>query len=728
MNYFCVLLFGLVAPGASMHAHNTVLAKAPERVTAVNEIAVVYNHNLADLFNEITPQERIFIYYMFRASLAGNIIARDQSHRDALAIIAVLEYVLEKKEDLLQKEVLRDAKSFLKDVEVYLTYLWTNHSQYFVRESADEKRTPERLNLLHLTPKNLTNALTVLGYPDAELKVNSISRSLFDRQYESTQTVPNSIDTSAVNFYSADFTDEDFAAIDSKGQSALNAYFYIDQRSGKRVPAYQLYSVEGKYAHELSVIVHWLEKAHDIAQNYPEQFDAHVVKSLAYLIEYFKTGDEELFKKHSIEWLKIASRIDYAFGFIETYSDPKSYRAIFQSDVTIKSLDIDTLNAMLPDIERRLPIKKEYKRQTLEAESGGMPNASINVKAFTAGSLGPINSTLAYCLPNYEEIRSEHGSKQIMYHAEKSVGELINPKVSHRLFNGTEYFDWFEKNDPDYQLMRDIFMLEVILHETLGHGSGRPTEHTFQEGEQLTIEGKTYAVGDTIPVTSSNIQQLLAGYDQTIEELRAEIIALLAAIECYDDFVKIGMLKEWPNTVSKEKIIDFSIISMARTGLRRLIQQADSATEVSGDHARANTTILQYLIDAGAIELRTESVTIDGAQYSVLDVYIIDRHTAYDAIKRLANLVQEIKSTGDGLKAEWLIKQFGTAITPEHMRIMKDNMKAAAGDIKVSALLYPLYTPVRDAAGKIIDIKAEWPESLAQEYQLYKKLALSTIS
>ncbi|HLE76337.1 MAG TPA: hypothetical protein VI521_01045, partial [Candidatus Babeliales bacterium] len=144
-----------------MHAHNTVLAKAPERVTAVNEIAVVYNHNLADLFNEITPQERIFIYYMFRASLAGNIIARDQSHRDALAIIAVLEYVLEKKEDLLQKEVLRDAKSFLKDVEVYLTYLWTNHSQYFVRESADEKRTPERLNLLHLTPKNLTNALTV---------------------------------------------------------------------------------------------------------------------------------------------------------------------------------------------------------------------------------------------------------------------------------------------------------------------------------------------------------------------------------------------------------------------------------------------------------------------------------------------------------------------------------------------------------------------------------------
>ncbi len=299
--------------------------------------------------------------------------------------------------------------------------------------------------------------------------------------------------------------------------------------------------------------------------------------------------------------------------------------------------------------------------------------------------------------------------------------------MAHRLFNGTEYYDWFNTHDPDYQLMRDIFMLEVILHETLGHGSGKVTEHTFKEGEELTIERKTYNVGDTIPVTSSNIQQLLAGYDQTIEELRAEIIALLASIICFDDLACIGMLKEWPKKVDKEKLIDLSIINMARIGLRRFIQQADSATEIAGDHARANNTILNYLIDKGAIELRVEPVTIEGKEYSVLDAYILDRQKAFDVIEELANMVQEIKSTGDGLKARWLIETFGIPIkNRDHFNIMKENMKAAAGEVKTSAMVQPLYEPIRDEKGEIVDIKAQWPATITQAQQRYKKQALST--
>lgn len=119
-------------------------------------------------------------------------------------------------------------------------------------------------------------------------------------------------------------------------------------------------------------------------------------------------------------------------------------------------------------------------------------------------------------------------------------------------------------------------------------------------------------------------------------------------------------------------------------------------------------------------------VTIDGKNYSVLFVYIVDRDKAFDAIKKIENMVQQIKSTGDGLKSAWLVKRFGITINPDHMQIMKENMKAAAGDVKVSAMLYSTYTPTRDAMGEIIDIRADWPQSLAQEYMLYKKLALST--
>ena len=726
MKRWMFLLCLTIVPGMIMSLTWRPLQDAPLHVDTIKEIAVVYNHNLPACFNKLTPQERVFVYYLFRASLPGNTIAADQHHRDALKIRELLEYVIEHKDVLKDASFSFDIKRFVDEVQIYLVYLWTNHSQYFVREKANEKRTPERLDLKVFNCENLGSVLEKLEYPDARLAVEKISESLFDRTVESTGMVSNSITKSAVNFYSPDFTDQDFEKIDPDAQSALNAYFYIDTKDGKRVPSYQKYGVNQKYAKELGVAVSWLSKARDHAKKYPELFDDHLVKSLDYLIDYFNSGDEEFFKKHSIEWLQSNSKVDYCFGFIETYEDPKSYRAIFQSDVTIKSLDIEKLTKRLLSIEGQLPFPEQFKRDNLYGDAT-IPNASINVKAFTAGSLGPLNCVLAYCLPNYEEIRSTHGSKQIIYHEEKALGELVNPDLYHRLFNGSEYYSWFKKNDPDNKIMSDIHMLEVILHETLGHGSGKLTKHTFIDGEPTTIEGKTYKVGDTIAVTGSNIQQFLAGYDHTIEELRAEIIALLASIIFYDDFAELGMLKQWPEKMNKEKMIELSILSMIRTALRRLIMQDEDSTEITGDHARANTTIMNYLIDHGAITLKEEPITFNGVFYTVLDARILSIPRSIEVITELANLVQHIKSTGDGLKAQWLIEKYGKKIrNTDHMHIMKNNFKAVVGDRKVSAMLYPDYEPVRDQKGEIIDIEASWPQNIVEQYQRFKKLAVLT--
>ncbi len=702
------------------------LQKAPETVVTFKEIAAVYDHNLPEYFNALTPQERIMIYYLFRASLPGNRIAADQSHRDAVKIEELFEYIIIYQNELKKQKLPFDSEQFIKEATIYLTYIWANHSQYFMREQADEKRTPSRLGLVTLTKENLIKALMVLRYPHAESLVHQIERALFDRSYESTMCVQNNITQSAVNFYAPDFTDIDFEVIGPHGQSTLNAYFYIDKQDGKRLPLYQKYSSKGKYSSELNVALFWLERAYQHAQEYPRQFDAHFIKSFEYLIEYIKNGDEEFFKKHSIEWLQSNSKIDYVYGFIETYDDPKGYRAIFQSDVTIKSVDIDKLAALLPDVEDRLPFPAAFKRATLQGSKRVMPNASINVKAFAAGSLGPINLTLAYCLPNYDEIRSAHGSKQIIYHAEKSIGELTNAQLYHQLFNRADYYAWFEQYDPQYALMREIFMLEVILHETVGHGSGQLAYHTFVQGDQLTIEGLTYKVGDTIAVTSGNLPPLLQGYEQTIEELRAEIIALLAAITSYDDLAKLGMLKEWPKKVGKEKIIELFILSMARAGLLRLRIQADNAQEVVGAHAQANMTIMNYMIEHGAIRLEQEKIETSKGSLNVLDIRILDVDHATQVVADLANRVQRIKSTGDGVGARLLIDTYGKPINQDHMRIIKENMKAIVGDVKVTAMIYPHYEPFSDNHGKIIDIKAVWPKSFQEQYIAFKDMALST--
>ena len=161
------------------------LRAAPDSVDTVKEIAIVYDQNLAERFNVLTPQERVFIYYMFRASLPGNIIAADQSHRDALAMKNLFEYLLENKDDSRLKDINSfDAQRFLDEAQTYLTYLWTNHSPYFVREHAKEKRTPDRIGLTLLTRDNLITVLERLEYPYARAVVEAISSSIFDREVE----------------------------------------------------------------------------------------------------------------------------------------------------------------------------------------------------------------------------------------------------------------------------------------------------------------------------------------------------------------------------------------------------------------------------------------------------------------------------------------------------------------------------------------------------------------
>ena len=154
-----LILVGFLFPGSCMQSASHSLAKAPDRVETVNEIVTVYNHNLVEHFNKLTPQERTFIYYLMRASLPGNFIATDQSHRDAPKIKELLEFVFDHKDDLSKKELSFDAAQLLKEIEQYLIYLWTNHSQYFMREHADEKRTPDRLKLNTLNKENLSTAL-----------------------------------------------------------------------------------------------------------------------------------------------------------------------------------------------------------------------------------------------------------------------------------------------------------------------------------------------------------------------------------------------------------------------------------------------------------------------------------------------------------------------------------------------------------------------------------------
>ncbi len=702
------------------------LEKEPMTLMRYHEVATQYISGLSELYNDLSPAERIFIYYMYRASLPGNRIAANQMHRHSSIITAMFEHIITHAQALRVSSAILpcDVEQFLHEAEIYLVYLWTNHGQYFLKEHANAKRTPQKLGLTALTHENVVHVLHLLDYPNTAESIEHIASSLFDTNRESTCCVANNIKASAVNIYASDFTEDDYHELPAHERTNINSYFFIDMHNGQRTPKVEKYKVGGKYSQELEVACHWLQKAYEHAQNYPQHFDEHLVTSLDLLITFLRTGDEEYFKKHSIVWLKSKSRLDYCFGFIETYDDPKDCVGVFQAEVTIKAMDINVINTLLPQLEKKLPFPQKFMRETIE-DISAIPNASINKIVFSSGNLGPLRITAAYCLPNYSEIRSQHGSKQIMYHPDKGLSEVIAPALARTLGHTHEQAEWLAQHDADGQLSNDLWAIHCILHETLGHGSGRFATHTFKEGDNLTIADKTYTPGDIIPVTSDNISQFLAGNRSALEELRAEIIALYTSIEMFDELDNVGLYKDWTAKIGKDKLIEQLIFDMAGTGLRRFLSQNIQEKEITGAHALANVTIMHYLCDGGGLALIQEEVMVDDITHQVLGFRIENIQQVLSDIKKLMILVQTITSTGDGIACEQLITTYGRYIrNSEHVAILQANQKAVVGDLKVSARIYPRFVPVYDHTGYMIDIDATWPTNIVEQWQEFRRLEL----
>ncbi len=701
---------------------------APNNIEQYFEIATQYNDQLPKLWNDLKPEERIFAYYMYRASIPGNNILAGQTHRDATQIIDIFEKIIKNKKTIIDNcSKLFDAEQFIKQSEIYLVYLLANHGQYFLKEFENNKRTPENLNLFVLTQNNLILALEALGETDAKNTISKLRDSIFNASVEPTLTVEGSIEKSATNMYGPGFTDADFEKLDPVQKTAINGYFEIEIVNGARVPKVSYYKIGDKFSQELEVAHYWLNKALEHVKKYPAIFDINIQNSLDLMTKFLESGDEQDFKKFCIEWLKTKSKIDYNFGFVEVYEDPKQYRGSFEADVTIKAVDMEKLNNLFPVLEDKLPFPAEFKRQNLHA-SGAIPNASVNAKLFGSGGAGPVKFTAAYCLPNYDEIRSQYGSKQIMYQMGKGLGELINPELNKKLFNIKDNLEWLNKYDPENKLDHDLSDILTTLHETIGHASGAPAEHIFIDGDQLTISGKTYSVGDKIQVTSDNINEFIGGYMSGLEELRAEIIALYISIFCFDELAENNVFKDWPTKLTKDKITEKLILHMAEAGLYRLVSQADDAKEISQAHARANTTILNYLLDHGGLELVEEKIDVNNLSHTVLGLKITDLKLAMGAVKDLVIRVQKIKSTADGQDVENLMKAYGTCVRhPEYIKILKANRKAVIGDIKEVAEIFPRLIPALDSNNNIADVSAEWPKTFLEQQLELRDLAKSKI-
>lgn len=679
-------------------------------MSTFNEFYIV-KEQTDELFNSLTTQEKIFVYFLFRAALPFNNIARDQNHRYSNEIIQMFEYIYTNKNNVNPE--------LLKEIKTYLVYLWVNHGVYFMREHSNNKRTPNKLGMTHLTETNLRNLLLKLNYRSTFEHLMPI---IFDDSVDSELVVDGSIDKSGNNYYGPGFTQKHYDSLSDADKNRINAYPELDKNGNVHV---RYHSVNDKYGKELTVTVFWLKQALKHAKLYPANFDEHIIKSLALLIEYFETGDENKFKEHSVEWLKTNSRLDYTMGFIEQYHDPMGVRGEACGEVTVKTISMEKLNPVLLEIEKRLPIPNEFKK--LEGSTTIM-NVSSNKILHSAGHNGPQVITAAYCLPNYNDIRSEVGSKQILYKLPKSVESSLNPDLA-KEFRTKRRKLFVEKYDPNDDLYEDLWDAQVLLHETIGHSSGALDTHTFTSGENLTIQGKTYKVGDTLKITDGNYAEFIKEDSSSLEELRAEINALYMSIAEMDVLDREGVFKDWVKKIGKEELKKECIIEMCRHSFRRYLSQGENMTDITGAHARANVVITNYLLEGGGIKIIDEVKNIDGNDYHLLDIEVIDSNKAFKSIVDLLQTVQRIKSTGDTNGCKKLFEKYvkypiDLNKAKLYRSYMLANKQKLVGNIKATSRLYPNYVPILQD-GNVVDVISYDMDIFEQNFH-YRTLMLST--
>jgi dipeptidyl-peptidase-3 len=411
----------------------------------------------------------------------------------------------------------------------------------------------------------------------------------------------------------------------------------------------------GAGAAELARVVEHLTAALPLAP--PEQ--RH---SLELLIEYFRTGDNEVFRQHDIAWLGHNFPVDYIFGFIETYLDPRQRKGSFEAFVAIPDPAHDPpLQALAHSaayFEQKLPWPAQYKRDVFRP-----PATSAATVLAATGDAGPFTFG-GVNLPNPQELRQRYGTKNFIT---ASVVDARQEVIGDRML------EEFAPEEDRAELIRCrpyIPYATIGFHEVTGHGSGK-------------VE----------PTLKDDPARLLAPSYSTMEEGRADLVADYLTGD--PKTIEIGVLPD----AGCARIIP----AAKTTRLLTSFLEVPVGDRIEEDHVRAGFIELGVLRDQGAIVPqrrgdKTYFVVPDPAAWRAGVAALLAEH-------------QRIKATGDRAALAALVEKYGTQLDTS----LRDEVVARHQALHLPeriATVPPLISAVRDDSGQIRDARAEQVSSL----------------
>lgn len=617
-------------------------------------------------FDNLTLRQKTLVYYLSEAALQGRDILWDQNGRYNLRIRRMLETIYT---DFKGDRTTADYKAF----EVYLKRTWFSsgiHHHY-----GSEKFQPA------FSQAWLREAERSAGISAAQMQANEeLFPVIFDPSVMPMRTNQKDgedlVLTSAGNYYGPGVTQaeaEEFYAQRKPASDPRPIMMGYNSRLVKDedgVLREEVWREHGLYGQAITKIIENLQQARPYCDTEKQQ------RVIDKLIEYYRTGDLRTFDEYSILWLKdTEDLVDFVNGFTETYGDPLGMKASWESIVNFKDLEATKRTEKLSQnaqwFEDHSPVDPRFKKENVKGVS-----AKVITAAILGGDLYP-STAIGINLPNSDWVRRDYGSKSV------TIGNLTD--AYNKSARGSGMGKEFVIDKATLELIEKYGDLcddlHTDLHECLGHGSGK-----------------------LLPGTDPDS---LKAYGAAIEEGRADLFGLYYVAD--PKLVELGLT---PNAEAYKS----QYYTYMQNGLLTQLVRIKPGQNIEEAHMRNRSFIAHWALEHGKKDKVVELVKKKGKTF----VKINDYEALRGLFGQLLAEVQRIKSEGDYAAARNLVETYGVKVDPEiHREVLERYERLNLSPYK--GFINPVYIPVRDAQGRITDVKIDYTEGYAEQMLRYSR-------
>jgi dipeptidyl-peptidase-3 len=625
----------------------------------IDDAAVVQLY--ADGFSTLPLKEKVLIWHLYQAALAGRDIFYDQKHRSALEMRRVLEAIVTHSGGV-------DATT-LPEIQRYTKLFWINNGPYnnLTARKFVLKTTPQAFAAAAQAASRAGAAFPLQSGESLDALLARLEPMFFDPNVDPivTNKTPGPgkdiLTASANNLYSG------VSTADLRGfteRYGLNSRL-VKSKNGL---VEEVYRVNGRYAKEIGRIVGHLEAAVPHAT-------APMAAALRALIQWYRTGEDSDRVKYDIAWVQDKdSPVDTMNGFIEVYMDPRGIKGSWEGLVFYVNKEKTERIRKFADnaqwFEDRMPYDARYRKPDVK----GIVANAIDVVIET-GDSGPV-TPVGINLPNDQRIREQYGSKSVSLSNVREASDNATPTAMRQEFSWTP-----EEVERATKFVALAAELNTDMHEVIGHASGRQAEG-FKGTPQSVIKEHFSA----------------------LEEGRADLIGLYFIAD--PKLVELGIIP----AADQDAIVRAEYEAYTRNAIVQL-RRIREGTQIEEDHMRNRQMIIHWLMaNTKAIERRQR----DGKTFYVM----VDPKAFHEGVGRLLVEVQRIKSEGDAAAAAKLFDTYGIHFDPK----LRDEVVRRVDALKLpsyTGFVMPKLTPVTDASGTITDVRISYPMDLTAQMLEY---------